>query len=242
MTQKTDKAGDPNDGAPHNMLRSIILSPLTADGRFGYDQFGQLRVAMPESIGWSFYFVKDVRGMNCMICRRSWVPGPAGYSADDIEDQALWRIRDAMVHRSCLEHYYSLRNGETVHNALCTAIIFTRMVEVPNEYRNDRLAGPWYAVDPEGAGGRRLVIGHRKRVWSIRMCSDTCPFTELELAKATEEFAADSVTKGFRPDGILLHAWGDKKLEEYLQRLAKLFGFFREDVIRERREREDDGL
>lgn len=124
----------------------------------------------------------------------------------------------------------SLNDRTDVHRAIVGArIAFRGLVPMPNRYwpKGDIWGElrPWYHADviPPGIGPSapttcELIIGRRKRVWSIEMH----PNKGEEFAwceKAESAFKKEDVTKEFSPKGILLHAWTEEKMREYLTTL-----------------------
>lgn len=198
----------------------MIVRTITEDGLVGFDQFDQLTLcSIDERRGWTSYtHIADVRGKTCAICNRGWEPtGPS------LSDQYLWSLLDEHVHLSCLARHLSLIERDAVFWAICDARIrFKRLYVDPNGYylQEDPWGKyrPWYRAElldhPYS-----LLVGMRKRVWSIELRGE-CLWYEA----ASKEFESENVTKEFSKTGVLLHAWGNENLREYIKRLAKVGG------------------
>lgn len=201
---------------------SPIVTPLSEDGLFGFDQYGQLMVGRVSRDGYTSYtFVVDVRDKKCEICQRGW-----DLNAESMGDQVEWRLIGQMVHLSCLVRHDSFNQRAEVSGALYEAGIRHKGLKpIPNEYwRNDDFWGkqPWYRADLVEHLGVYFVIGHRKRVWSIEVKSDVKvqhPIPWWGAAKLA--FDSENVTKEFGTHGILVHAWSIEKMRDYVKRLAE---------------------
>ena len=213
---------------------NTIVRPITADGFVGFDEFGQLCLSEVQGKYTTLTFISDVRQKVCAICNHGWYP-----SAKSMKDQYHWRLLDetkaggetyGFVHLSCYVRHLALNDRTDVHRAIVGArIAFRGLVPMPNRYwpKGDIWGElrPWYHADviPPGIGPSapttcELIIGRRKRVWSIEMH----PNKGEEFAwceKAESAFKKEDVTKEFSPKGILLHAWTEEKMREYLTTL-----------------------
>lgn len=203
----------------------MIKRPLTDDGLFGYDEFDQLTLCTiePDRPDRRCYeHVADVRRSTCKICNHGWQPtGPS------IGDQYRWDLLgdQVYVHLTCFVRHLGLVDRSDVRRAICDARIrFRGLVEEPNGYWGQTdvwgRERPWYSAELIDHP-YRFLIGSRKRVWSIELQPQggiKCGW--WEAAKA--EFKDEDVTKEFGEGGILLHAWTDAKLADYIKRLAKV--------------------
>lgn len=223
----------------------MIVRPLTADGMFGLDEFGQKTLKTIERGGEIevYTFVADVRDMTCGLCERGWEPtGPS------IGDQYHWDLTDSYVHLSCYVRFIGFRQRAAVWRAMVDARLrFGGIKVLPNNYwgPNDPWGKgqPWYQVELTEFPFS-FVIGMRKRVWSI----DLTPVLKGAVhegvwRRAEELFRSQDVTKHFGSEGIGLHAWGESKMIEYVGVLASLLKGdaprpFREVEIKELRDRE----
>jgi hypothetical protein len=197
-----------------------IVRPITDDGLVGYDKFDQLTLCSPEGKWKSYTFIADVRSKTCAICNHGWEPtGPS------MADQYRWALLEEHVHLSCFVRHLGLIDRSEVYGAICDARIrFKGLVVEPNGYwRGDDPWGkyrPWYSAELLDQP-YKLLIGMRKRVWSIELIAQggtKCGWFEA----ASKEFEGENVTKEFGESRILLHAWGSEKMREYIKRLVKV--------------------
>lgn len=201
-----------------------IVRPLTADGLVGLDEFGQTVLKTIEGDHETYMFVADVRDLTCPMCERGWEPtGPA------IGDQTRWQVLGdgVHVHLSCLARFSGFQQREEVWSAICAARLrFRGLKAIPNGYwRSTDPWGrwqPWYSAELL-EHPLTLTIGMRKRVWSIELRA--LGSHEISShAEARAAFADEDVTKGFGPQSLHVHAWGDAKMREYVGKLATLLG------------------
>jgi hypothetical protein len=213
-----------------------IVRAITTDGLVGYDQFDQLVHVDQREPGFHVTrFVRDVRGHTCVLCGRGWeMNGPS------FGDQCVVRHMEKLAHSSCMDRHQIFEEFFTVHRALCTAILFSGMREVPNAYWAGKK--PSYQADAIVETGREIVaqftVGMRKRVWEVSVTvksDEPFPLEELMLA-----FEGEKVTKSFGENSVLIHAWDETKLAEYLKNIATLVGVGRDEQIAARTGR--DGL
>lgn len=198
----------------------IIERSLTEDGMVGYDQFNQLCLTKQEGKYEVTTFVSDVREKTCIICNRGWEP-----TGESFGDQCSWQLVDDIVHLTCLIRHVGLNERAEFQQAMLDAR--TREVKVrfemetrPNGYWGDRDpygAKPWYRFKlldfPVW-----FIIGSRKRVVNIEAIPNG---GDLSWWKAAEEaFATEDVTKDFGPKRVMLHAWTEAKVKEYVKKLA----------------------
>jgi hypothetical protein len=220
------------------MTGSLIVRPLTQDGLFGYDQFGQLMLGRHDGYGMVFTFAADVREATCAICSHGWEStGPSIY------DQEHWHLIDQRVHRSCLARHLGFRERNDVSGALCAARVrFEKLVAEPNGYYGDNDEWGkhmlWYHADLI-EHPYRIRVGHRKRVWEIvlmphgrvqaveRLADPAkkaiIPFHE-EVKIEFEPEGKEGITQSIGERQVLLHAYGTAKMTEYIARLAKVGG------------------
>jgi hypothetical protein len=200
-----------------------IVRPVTDDGLVGYDQFDQFSVTKIEEDGAEIsWFIADVRGRTCLMCDRGWEPtGPS------MADQMVWEVSKTIVHTSCFVRHGALCQRELFWEAVVAAKIrFRGLVAIENGY--------WPASDPWAKQpfyeaelmdhSAKLILGRRKRVYHVQVVPQGG--TKLEwYGAAAIAFEKESVTKEFSDRSVLLHAWLDDKLREYLKRLAELAGY-----------------
>lgn len=232
---------------------SPIVTPLSEDKLFGLDSMGYLTVAKIERDGTRItsWRVADVRGKTCFICNHGWeLTGPS------VGDQALWDLIKEHVHASCLARHYALIERQDVREAFIVARIrFNGLVVEPNGYSGDPNR-PWYHTDLLDHPVR-IRVGWRKRVWEICVtglpCAASAPEYERFVAAerlsepkhwraqrafplpwsegVAKEFTAEDakgITTDFSADQIIIHAWSNDALKDYLKRIAKIGGLAKE--------------
>lgn len=199
-------------------ISEIIVRPLTADGRLGFDKNRSLVAIVTNHRGRQVLsHITDVRDKVCVICNRGWT-----LTADSFMDQWLWVDMDKTVHETCMARYVSLSDQQTVRWAMRQTSLDWSMRTIPNDYMgNDPVWGgmgrPWYELELLDQP-YSLIIGRRKRVWEIRLV----PVNQLKhSAQLAATFADEDVTKGFSESGAMIHAWTDGKLYEYLVTMCK---------------------
>jgi hypothetical protein len=167
-------------------------------------------------------FVHDVRGKTCLICAHGWE-----LTGESFGDQIRWDLVDGHVHESCLVRHSGLIERGMFFDALCDARVrFAGLEPIANGYwpASDPWSHkPWYRaelLDHPAA----FVLGRRKRVGHVAVV----PTGSGELGwwlEAEARFADDDVTKEFSPKQVMVHAWSNDKVREYIARLAALGGY-----------------
>jgi hypothetical protein len=165
----------------------------------------------------SYTFIANTFGMTCLICCRGW-----DLTGASLADQYRWSLTESYVHRTCLDRHIGLTERAIYHDALCNAQIrFATLEPVPNRYTGEPLR-PWYqahAINTSFA----FLLGYRKRVHHVEAVPRVG--TKLGWADAAREaFDGENVTKEFSSSSVLLHAWSDEKLREYLVTIARVAG------------------
>lgn len=197
-----------------------ILRPITADGMVGFDAFNQLNWKRQEGQYTVSSIIADVREKICVICNHGWeLTGPS------MGDQVRWQLIDDWVHETCLIRHSGLRERAEFQSAMIDARsddvgVRFKMDTVPNRYWGDKDPygkKPWYRFKlldyPVW-----FIIGSRKRVVNIEAIPNG---GDLSWWKAAEDvFAAEDVTKEFGPKRVMLHAWNEAKVKEYVAKLA----------------------
>lgn len=143
------------------------FKPITADGRTGFDKFGQLMSwTLPDEAGYKTgTFIQDVRSCTCYICGKGW-----GNTTEDLKDQSI--DEDLTMHASCLFGYRKMKERFFWQDALIAAGYIFNSEEVPARYPHST---PWKRISifSNESGhtdtGYRLVVGKRKRVWELRL-------------------------------------------------------------------------
>ncbi len=202
----------------------FIVRPVTDDGLVGYDQFNQFAVTSVMADGSeSSHHITDVRGVTCIICDRGWEPtGPS------MADQTNWSMLETLVHLSCFIRHYGLRQRELFWNTLvCDARVrFRGLVAVPNRYwppGDPWSRQPWYQAElVEHAA--MFVFGRRKRVCHVEVVAQGGTRFDWH-GKAEETFKDEGVTKQFSDASVMLHAYTDDKLREYVRKISEVAGY-----------------
>ena len=81
-------------------------------------------------------------------------------------------------------------------------------------------------------------MGRRKRVDNIEVLPVGDHFELDWWEKAEEHFKGEETTKQFSPHKVLLHAWTDRKVEEYVLALMKIGGY--SHLLRYEKDGKDD--
>lgn len=196
---------------------SFIAKPVTPDGLTGFDSLGQFWVGRREDHGVVHSPGADLRGARCAICLGLWEA-----TSESLGDQIRWSLTNEYVHHSCLARHAGFIERRTALNALLKARVrFRGLTPIPNGYfrETDRWGKwtPWYQTELI-EHPYVFTIGHRKRVWEVRLVpgSGTIPWWEA----AKELFLSEDVTKKFSDKEILVHAWGDERLDAYVGKIA----------------------
>ena len=199
-----------------------IVKPLTPDGMVGFDVQGQLwHWEVEEGGGKVGRIIGDPRGHKCPMCLQGWV-----LTAESLKDQRYERSYEEWWHYTCLIRHMAMKDRDLFHNALVAAnICFDVLKQVPSRYwGNDPI---WskrnWCVTKALDQPIEIILGSRKRVYNIEfVTTDEAPLKAWQ--EAAQEFAKEEVTKAFIPKKIMLHAWGDEQLKNYLKRLSTVFG------------------
>lgn len=200
----------------------FIVRPVTDDGLVGYDEFGQFAVTkvMPDGAE-SSHHIADVRDMTCVMCGRGWEPtGPS------MADQCSWQISSSLVHFSCLVRYEALRQRELFWSSLVGLVRFDSLKAVGNRYwpvSDPYAQQPWYTVELVEHPAM-FVFGSRNRVYHVEVVPQGG--TRLDWhQKAAEAFEGERVTKEINSASVMLHAWSDEKLREYVRKICEVAGY-----------------
>ncbi len=209
-----------------------IITPITADGRTGFDRFGQLVTwTLPDSGGYrTGYVLEDVREATCAICGQPWKN-----SSEDFQNQHVARglLKPLVVHRTCYQGLEDMTERALWSRLLRDVFSFSAR-ELPNQYWKSHpthRGTPWFELSVQGisAEGRfqdvipgrgsslLIVAGRRKRVWELRLyglgdLDDT--FRDVEHTKGC------ALAHGEDEKHYYIHAWEEKELSDYLKRFA----------------------
>lgn len=184
-----------------------IVRPLTEDGMLGYDEHRQLwafRLDQGMKIG---TIVADVREEKCSLCAEGWKT-----TAESMLDQFCHLKR--WVHRTCFVRYVGYREyGMWCKVFRLTKLRFNKIKEIPNQYGGGWKA-PWYEIEIENTPVT-FYVGNRKQVYSIQVRA-----TKGDLSEMEELFTDEDVTKKFETNNVLLHAWNEDKVADYVKKIA----------------------
>lgn len=202
-----------------------IVRPITDDGQVGFDEFDQLMCWTPtgDSKGKVGRIISDLRQTTCVICDHGWEA-----TALSLVNQFYWQLTNSHVHETCLIRHAGLNERSEFQRVMLGAR--TRNVhvryktsDIENRYwpKGDPYsAKPWYQFDLIDFPVR-FIIGSRKRVGVVQVEPiEHSPTVLYWWSDAQDAFADEDVTKEFGPDRVMLHAWGQEKLREYVKKLA----------------------
>lgn len=195
----------------------MIKRYITEDCRVGFDELNRLMLATKEGDHTTYTFIADVRNKTCALCLRGWEP-----TGKSLGDQENWRLIGEYVHESCLIRHFSFVQRAEIHDAICSAKLwFEKLVHIENRYWPKAYAEsnmPWYQTTLRDHP-ITLTVGHRKRVIEIVLEGKELPWEQLR-----DLMVAENVTKEFKPTCVYIHAWGNKKMREYLVAFAGVIG------------------
>lgn len=193
----------------------MIKKFITDDKRVGYDEFNQLMLATRDGDNTSYHMISDLRRQKCALCLRGWEA-----TGESLADQTHWRLTDAYVHQTCLMRHIGFVERSEIYDAVCGARLrFGGLVPIENRYwpkAYPESTRPWYETKLLDYPVL-LTVGHRKNVIEITVEGDWLPSEALR-----EAFEKADVTKEFAPKIVLIHAWGNEKMREYLTTIAKV--------------------
>lgn len=209
----------PGQATPEQVRKyGMIVRPITLDGRVGFDSHGQLLAYKVERQHMVHEHIADVRGCLCQICGHGWLP-----NGDSMLDQYRWRLIDDYVHESCLLRHSAFVERAEFDLAIAAARLrFERLVPIENRYWPKSISEskkPWYQVKLLDHPVE-IVIGARKKVDSVSFL----PVGDHRFDwwdRAERAFATEDVTKEFGPERILVHAWTNEKMRDYMKRIAQ---------------------
>lgn len=201
-----------------------IITPVTEDGQVGWDQYGQFWTVWTEGNHIHGMPIADVRFKVCIICNQRWeLNGPS------LRDQFRWEMLGSYVHESCLIRYLSIDDRNRFYNALVSARIrFDGLEPIDNQYwpgSDPWSKRPWYRAQLLGFPAA-FVLGRRKRVTEVRLEPVGQPENFTWHERAQEIFKNEDVTKHFTPRVVMLHAWSEGKVLEYVKKLTIAAGYW----------------
>lgn len=193
----------------------MIKKFITDDNRVGYDEFNQLMLATREGEYTSYHSIRDLRREKCALCLRGWEA-----TGESLADQTMWHLINLHVHSTCLMRHVGFVERSNIHHAICDAKFrFDGLVPIENQYwpkAYPECTKPWYEAKLLDYPAI-LTVGYRKRVIEMWVEGDWLPWETLRKA-----FEKEDVTKSFRPNKMLVHAWGNEKMREYLVKIAEV--------------------
>jgi len=197
---------------------NTIVTMISEDdtGEIGIDTFGQFVVWIndEESDDRRGYGLVDPREMKCPICDKGW-----DLTAKGVMDQYMCgrtRASSALVHKSCYVKWKQFDERQLVIQAIDQSNFeMVGIHNIPSQYSSGWNTA-WYEIEVDNPNILSIVMGRRKRVYSIEI--STRKGINLEIVD--DAFKNEDVTKSFNDNTILLHAWSDEKLFEYLTWLS----------------------
>lgn len=200
---------------------NMIKRPITEDKMVGYDEYNQLCLSYREreDRDWiTTIFISDVRNKICAICQHGWES-----NSISMKNQSRWRLINETVHETCLVRHHSFIERAELENILVDAgIRFLGLKPIENRYwpkTCEESKKPWYEARLMEYPGK-FIIGWRKRVINIEFSPHEEYDTTMPDAKFYEGiFAAEGVTKEFKNNHLLIHAWDCKKATEYCKKI-----------------------
>lgn len=189
------------------MIKNTVLSD--EKHYIGFDEFGQLICATKLDHGLTVEtMIRDVRGETCPLCRKQWE-----LTCEDLVDQTYHYGRQKMVHKSCLKNGIAANEFDLFKRALDEAKLPCRIEECENEYKA-AWNNPWYLASLDFRDNICIRFGRRKRVFHCEL------FWDNALKIPDGLFASEDTTKIIQPNSVMIHAWTDEKVLEYV----KIFG------------------
>lgn len=218
----------------HKAYENERLNEFMIFGRFWLDQFGQvMSVARNEKLLYSYSIVEnyndfcenndsftlttngyDIPEANsvCPCCGRP-------FTIDDIMKYEPCIYKDGKYyHYHCQRKYRSLMEVDKLTRQLMDIVYKATDYSfelLKNGYCHEECCShiPWILFHtPDGD----IIVGWRKRVISIEWQENYKPFNMNEL------FSAEDVTKWEEDGKRGIHAWGDNKAFEYLEKVRKV--------------------
>ena len=164
--------------------------------------------------GWESTPIPDARGQTCLICRRPWV--------NDVEDLrntinlAEGNKEPRLVHETCHIGHLIMNEYNLFARSLIAAELWTTsIVAIPNEYKG-AWNTDWFVATLKDYHPIQIKFGRRKRVWEIEAKG-------IEFSVPKDFLKSEDVTKEFSAKYLLIHAWDEAKIVEYLKAFKTLF-------------------
>ncbi len=199
-----------------------IITPITPDGRTGFDEFGQLfSVTVQDKDGYvTGRVIRDVRAMKCYICDRGW-----GNTTEELQDQTTYD--KFPVHKNCYSGMRKVQDREVIVSALIDAGFLFDVTELEPRYPDPGTPPALqisilHADDDRTPSKYTIVVARRRRVWDIHFHGG---------GDLTEIFEDVDDTKGYSnsiPAGdaeaealgthFYVHCWNKTQMVNYLTR------------------------
>ncbi len=149
-------------------------------------------------------------GSVCPCCGKT-------FTIDDIKNNPCVYVNGEFYHDSCWRNYRKLTEVDKFTRQMMDLVYKSTDYQfelLPNSYCNQDCYShiPWFlfhTIDGD------IIMGWRKRVISIEWQENYKPFNMDEL------FVTEDVTKWKRGGKRGIHAWGDNKAYEYLEKVLK---------------------
>lgn len=207
------------------------------------DSFDQLcSMVKKDGFRLTTHMGRDPRKYRCSICGGGWESSCR--SMRDYQFLYSAPLGREHVHLSCYKNHLAMKNFELFSNAIKTAwVSCDGLKEIPDEY-GGAWGTPWYITNlfnvnvmVKGQRDRRvslpegttLKMGRRKRVYSISLSSPV-PLLAVE-DEATKGLLHDNVTRALATvdpkdafTSLMVHAWTDEKVREYVRGVAWMLG------------------
>lgn len=154
-------------------------------------------------------YVIPITGSVCPCCGKT-------FTIDDVKNNPCVYIDGKFYHDSCWSNYRKLTEVDKFTRRMVGLLYKDTDYQfelLPNGYWNDCSYIPWFlfhTIDGD------IIMGWRKRVIFIEWQENYKPFDMNEL------FGAENVTKWEKGGKRGIHAWGEEKAYEYLEKVLKV--------------------
>ena len=222
-------------------------------------------------------WIRDPRPFYCAICGHGWVNTCASlkdamFLSDAPKDPT--GKRKECVHKKCYLGHLARVQHELFYWSICEGrirdgirMIFDGFEEMPNQY-GGAYDTPWYKTHITGLSlGKsgnyehvvfctadvphpwpHLVVGRRKRVYSLTLTSPTplvierneetkCLFDDEVTRAIDDKDIFDSKGLPVKGSEILIHAWTDEKVKEYFNAFCSIL--FDTDALTKKKEEKE---
>lgn len=195
-------------------LEKVVIAD--ENNQIGFDQFKQFMWIAEHEGAQVMKGIFDVRGKKCAICGRTWEN-----TAKDITNQHSPYGRNTLVHETCFVGHLAQVQFDLLQDALSANSILEagEIKEIANQY-GGAWNTPWWKVKIKNRSGFKIGItfGRRKRVYVIH----ATPLGGTKFALNGSEFKEEIVTKEIDSDYVMIHAWTNEKVKEYIKTITEL--------------------